>query len=85
VDLDTLGNVADSLGIPQGDDLRRMQFPDLRQPLEQAVSPSGQERLLVIRSDKSTAALKQILARMTLREYLLAEALEAAGHDLVIL
>lgn len=85
VDLDTQGNVADSLGIPQGDDLRRLLSPDLRKPLDQAVTPSGQERLFVIRSDKSTAALKQILAGMTLREYILAEALEAAGHDLIIL
>jgi chromosome partitioning protein len=84
VDLDTQGNVADSLGIPQSDDLRRLLSPDLRQPLERVVTYSGQERLFVIRSDKSTAGLKQTLAGMTLREYILADALEAADFDLIL-
>ncbi len=30
IDLDTQGNVADSLGLPHGDDLRRLLSPDLR-------------------------------------------------------
>ena len=85
VDQDTQGNVADSLGIPQGDDLRRLLSPDLRQSLDQAVTPSGQERLSVIRSDKSTAGLKQTLAGVTLREYILADALETADFDLILL
>jgi cellulose biosynthesis protein BcsQ len=85
VDLDTQGNVADSLGIPQSDDLRRLLSPDLCQPLDQAVTPSGLERLCVIRSDKSTAGLKQTLAGLTLREYILADALEAADFDLILL
>jgi chromosome partitioning protein len=85
VDLDTQGNVADSLGIPQSDDLRRLLSPDLRQPLEQVITPSGLERLCVIRSDKSTAGLKQTLAGMTLREYILADSLEAADYDLIFL
>ena len=58
VDLDTQGNVADSLGLPHGDDLRKLLSPDLRVPLYQAITSSGQERLDVIRSDKSTTALK---------------------------
>ena len=33
VDLDTQGNVADSLGLPHSDDLRRLLSPDLRCPL----------------------------------------------------
>ena len=78
VDLDTQGNVADSLGLPHGDDLRRMLSPNLRCSLEQVVIPSGLEHLDVIRSDKSTTALKQILAGVTLREYILADALEKA-------
>ena len=41
VDLDTQGNVADSLGLPHGDDLRRLLSPDLRCPLDQAITPSG--------------------------------------------
>ena len=62
VDLDTQGNVADSLGLPAGDDLRRLLSPDLHCPLEQAVTPSGVDHLDAIRSDKSTTALKQTLA-----------------------
>lgn len=85
VDLDTQGNVADSLGIPQSDDLRRLLSPDLRQPLDQVIANSGQGRLDVIRSDKSTAALKQTLMGVTLREYILAESLETADHDLILL
>jgi chromosome partitioning protein len=85
VDLDTQGNVADSLGIPQSDDLRRLLSPDLHQPLDQAATSSGLERLCVIRSEKSTAGLKQTLAGMTLREYILADALEAADYDLIFL
>lgn len=85
VDLDTQGNVADSLGIPQGDGLRRLLSPDLRQPLEQIVTYSRQECLFVICSDKTTAGLKQTLAGVTLREYILADALEAADYDLIFL
>ena len=85
VDLDTQGNVADSLGIPQSDDLRRLLSPDLCQPLDQAATSSGLERLFVIRSDKTTAGLKQTLAGVTLREYILADALETADFDLILL
>jgi chromosome partitioning protein len=58
VDLDTQGNVADSLGLPHSDDLRRLLSPDLRCPIQKVITPSGLERLDVIRSDKSAAALK---------------------------
>jgi chromosome partitioning protein len=85
VDLDTQGNVADSLGILQSDDLRCLLSPDLRQPLMQVITPSGMEGLFLIRSDKSTAGLKQILAGVTLREYLLADVLEAANYHLIFL
>jgi chromosome partitioning protein len=85
VDLDTQGNVADSLGIPQSDDLRRLLSPDLHQPLDHVITLSGQERLFVTRSDKGTAGLKQTLAGVTLCEYILADALEAADHDLIML
>lgn len=44
------------------------------------INESGQERLEVIRSDKNTAALKQ-----TLREVILADALEAGDFDLILL
>ena len=79
IDLDTQGNVADSLGLPHGDDLRRLLSPDLNCPLDQAVTPSGVDNLDVIRSDKSTTALKQTLAGVTLREYILADVLQNCG------
>lgn len=49
VDLDAQGNVADSLGIPQSDDLRRLLSPDLCQPLDQVLTRSGQERFVFIK------------------------------------
>jgi hypothetical protein len=76
--LDTQGNVAESLEIPQGDELRRLLSPDLCEPLDQVIIPSGQEHLDVIRSDKSTAALKQTLAGL----YILADALEPHRPEL---
>jgi len=85
IDLDTQGNVADSLGLPHGDDLRRMLSPDLHYPLEQVITPSGLEHLDVIRSDKSTTALKQILAGVTLREYILVDILARATYDVILL
>jgi chromosome partitioning protein len=39
----------------------------------------------VIRSDKSTTALKQILAGVTLREYILADILESVSYDVILL
>jgi chromosome partitioning protein len=85
IDLDTQGNVADSLGLPHGDDLRRLLSPDLHCSLEQAVTPSGLDRLDVIRSDKSTTALKQTLAGVTLREFVLADVLQGSGYDVIVL
>jgi chromosome partitioning protein len=85
IDLDTQGNVADSLGLPHGDDLRRLLSPDLRCPLENVITPSGLKCLDVIRSDKSTTALKQTLAGVTLREYVLADVLQDSGYDVIAL
>lgn len=85
IDLDTQGNVADSLGLPHGDDLRRLLSPDLRCPINQVISPGGLDGLDVIRSDKSTTALKQTLAGVTLREYILADVLESVTHDVILL
>ena len=85
IDLDTQGNVADSLGLPHGDDLRRLLSPDLHCSLEKAVTPSGLDRLDIIRSDKTTTALKQTLAGVTLREYVLADVLQGSGYDVVVL
>ncbi len=85
VDLDTQGNVADSLGLPHGDDLRHLLSPDLHQSLDQAITQSGLDRLDIIRSDKSTTALKQTLAGVTLREYVLADVLQGSGYDVIAL
>ena len=38
VDLDTQGNVADSLGLPHGNDLRRLLSPDIRIPLDHVIT-----------------------------------------------
>jgi chromosome partitioning protein len=85
IDLDTQGNVADSLGLPPSDDLRRLLSPDLHCQLNQAVTSSGLKHLDVIRSDKNTTALKQILAGVTLREYILADVLQNSGYDVIVL
>lgn len=85
IDLDTQGNVADSLGLPHRDDLRRLLSPDLRTPIDQVITSTGLERLDVIRSDKSTTALKQTLAGVTLREYILSDVLESADCDVILL
>jgi chromosome partitioning protein len=85
MDLDTQGNVADSLGLAHGDDLRRLLSPDLACPLAQAITPSGMKDLDVIRSNKSTTTLKQTLAGVTLREYVLADVLQNSGYDVVVL
>ena len=85
IDLDTQGNVADSLGLPHGDDLHRLLSPDLHLSLNQAIIPSGVNCLDVIRSDKSTTALKQTLAGVMLREYVLADVLQGSGYDMIVL
>jgi chromosome partitioning protein len=85
IDLDTQGNVADSLGLSPSDDLRRLLSPDIRCPLQKVFTPSGLERLDIIRSDKSTTALKQTLAGVTLREYVLADVLQDSSYDVIAL
>jgi len=85
IDLDTQGNVADILCLPQSDELRRLLSPNLHYTLEQVITSSGLGQLDVIRSDKCTTALKQSLASVTLREYILADVLASADYDLVLL
>jgi chromosome partitioning protein len=85
VDLDTQGNVADSLGLSHSNDLYRLLSPESRCPIDQTITPSGLEHLDMIRSDKSTTALKQTLVGVTLREYILVDALESANYDLILL
>lgn len=85
IDLDTQGNVADSLGLLHGDDLRRLLSPDLSCSLDHVITPSCLKDLDVIRSDKSTTTLKQTLAGVTLREYILADTLQNSGYDVIVL
>lgn len=87
MDLDPQGNVADCLGLPSGNDLHRLLFPDAGVELEKAVQPSGRPNLDVIRSDKSTANLKISIGALTdrPREYVLDDVLIDAPYDVVVL
>jgi len=85
VDLDSQGNVADYLGMESGPELARLLNPVLAEPVQKCVTPSGREYLDVVRSDKTTAALKASLSGVEFREFVLAEALDKAPHDYVIL
>jgi chromosome partitioning protein len=69
IDLDPQGNVADSLGMAEGNEL--ISWLEGRPVICQA-----REQLGCIRSDKSTAAIKATLAGRDYREYVISEALE---------
>lgn len=80
VDLDPQGNVADSLGIPQGNDLYNLLIERRGQRFVLA-----RENLAVSRADKHAAALKSMLAGMDDREDVLVDALAGvSGPHLVI-
>lgn len=81
VDLDPQGNVADALGLDDGNDLIPWINGDL--PLSSAVT--ARPNLFVIRSDKRTAILKNQLAATDFREHCLDNALENARYDLIIM
>ena len=87
MDLDPQGNVADCLGLPPGNDLYRLLFPDMGQELARVVFPSGRDNLDVVRSDKSTANLKLSIGALTdrPREYILDDVLQSAPYDVIIL
>lgn len=83
IDLDSQGNAADCLGLEAGGEL--YDWLGAGKALERVISASGRERLEVIRSDKTTGALKMALAGMDFRERVLANALEGYWHELVVL
>ena len=85
IDLDSQGNVANSLGIQPGRELTRLLLPALAEPLRGLVQPSGRQGLEVVRSDKTTAELKSALAGLDFRELLLAQALDDAAYDIVLI
>lgn len=82
IDTDPQGNIADSLGLPEGNDL--IGFID-QHPTARAIP--AREHLSIIRSDKRTAAYKTQLAGRDYREYVLLEALEKldSSWDMVII
>ena len=87
LDLDPQGNVADCLGLPPGGDLYRLLFPDGGLPLEMTVVSSGRENLDVVRSDKSSANLKNAISAVSdrPREYILDDVLVKAPYDVILL
>lgn len=82
IDLDSQGNVADSLGIDSGPDLHAWLSQEL--PVE-SVAIKTRPNLSVIRADKTTAALKNILAATEWREYALANHLDSYPYDWIVI
>lgn len=79
VDLDSQGNVADSLGLPEGNDLVYTLEGETR-------TIEGRDNLTVTRSDKRTASYKNQLAAKDYREMVIAESIGAdRQHKLIIL
>lgn len=74
IDLDSQGNVADSLKLPEGDDLYNWLIQD-EKSFQHYVIESGRARLDVIRSEKKTTKLKKILSGEDFSEKVLASAL----------
>lgn len=80
IDVDPQGNVTDSLGLPEGNDLIGLLE---KTRLEQL---NARPNLDVIRSDKTTASYKNSLAGRDYREYVLSESLEHLRvYDLIII
>lgn len=87
LDLDPQGNVADCLGLPAGNDLYQLLFPGIYAPLGSVITATGRDNLDVVRSDKSSVNLKVAIGSIAdrPREYLLDDALQGAGFDVVVL
>jgi chromosome partitioning protein len=82
IDLDPQGNCADALGIEPGDDLMTLVMRKV--PVER-VAHEARPALDIIRADKSTSALKTIVAGMDFRERVLADALADYPYDVIVL
>jgi chromosome partitioning protein len=83
IDLDSQGNVSDSLGLEKHGTLADFLFSD---DPGAAVSETGRENLRLVASDKRTAGIKVSLAERNFREYFLDLALKKLnGYDVVVL
>ncbi len=85
IDLDSQGNVADSLGLPAGNDLYKLLMPGQSERLSGLVVPTGRKGLDVIRSDKSTGVLKISISGVNFREYALVNAIKDNPYDVVVI
>lgn len=84
IDLDSQGNVADSLGMESSNELYKLLTPDNGLPLSQAAAPA-RENLDIIRADKTTVRLKLTLAGLDERHLVLRDALAAAAYDAIFI
>lgn len=85
VDLDAQGNAADCLGLAAGDDLYQLLFPGLHKPFSRAVTPSGRPNLDLVRSDRSTTALKIAISAVDMREYVLDDLFAGLDYDVILM
>lgn len=84
IDLDSQGNCANSLGVPAGNDLYYW-LQNLNSNANLVGIPA-RDNLYLIRSDKTTAILKTILAGVDFRERILSKAINHLDQfDIVIL
>lgn len=85
IDLDPQGNCADSMGLPAGAELVTWLGRGLAGQEITGLALAARENLYLLRSDKTTAALKTSLAGRGFVEYSIRDGLENHPFDLVIL
>jgi len=83
VDLDTQGNVADSLGLEREPGLYRLLVEKL--PVAEVISPSRRPGLELILGDKTTVEAKQFLVGQNFREFALQRVLSDLDYDFILL
>ncbi len=85
IDLDQQGNMAMCLGLKAGNELYHLLMPGATMTLKELAHPA-RPNLDVIRSDKSTAHLKIMVAGMDMREYVLDKVLKKPHpYDVIIM
>lgn len=85
IDLDQQGNMAQCLGLEAGNELYRLLMPGSTATIHE-LAYSARPNLDVIRSDKTTAHLKIMVAGMDMREYVLDKALKTAHpYDVILM